>query len=128
MSIEDLCALVEAHVVDAEDRGVAADDLRRDPQLWAEMVLEWGVFMAPVRPTPEAAQQDAKRFLHAVVELGYEEQRGVEVGGHAMLDSAEAIVGWRGCINLTWFAFAAVQDERLMMSKSVPYRLADPPS
>ena len=126
MSSEDLCTLVEAHGVDAEEHGVAADDLRRDPQRWAGMVVEWGVSTAPVRPTPQAAQQDAGRFRHAVVELGYEEQRGVEVGAHALLDSAEAIVGWRGCVSLTWFAFAAVQDERLTMSRSVPYRLADP--
>ena len=85
-----------------------------------------GCFDGPVRPTPQAAQQDAERFRHALVELGYEEQRGVKVGAHALLESAEAIVGWRGCVNLTWSAFAAVQDERMTMSRSVPSRLADP--
>ncbi len=126
MGLPELCTLVEAHVVDGEDRGVSGDDLRRDPQVWAEMVVEWGVLMAPVRSTPEAAQQDAERFRQAVVELGYEEQRGVDVGAHALLDSTEAAVGWRGGVNLTWFSFAVSRREHGTRSQSVPYMRADP--
>jgi hypothetical protein len=74
------------------------------------MVVEWGVSMMPARVTPDAAQQDAERFRHAVVELGYQEQRGLEVCAHAFHDSAETIVGWRGCVNLGWFIFAVAHD------------------
>jgi hypothetical protein len=126
MGLPELCTLVEAHVVDGEDCGVSADDLRRDPQVWAEMVVEWGVLMAAVRSTPEAAQQDAERFRQAVVELGYEEQRGADISAHALLDSTEAGVGWRGCVNLKWFSFAVSRREHGTRSRSVPYTLTDP--
>ncbi len=125
MSLEKLYALVEAHVIDAEGHGVAADDLRRDPQGWAEMVVEWGVSMAPVRSPPEAAQQDAQNFRRAVVELGYEEQRGVEVNARASLDGLEAVEGWRGGVSLTCFPFAVAHDQPVTIDRSVPYVLAD---
>jgi hypothetical protein len=121
VALDELHALVAAHVLDAEGVGVAAEFLLRDPQQWAQMVVEWGVSMAPVRATPEEAQTDAEGFRNAIVRLGYDEQRAAEVCAHGVYDKTNGLVGWQGGVNLTWFSFAEPHHETVTTNRSAPY-------
>lgn len=104
--VQGLFLLLDEWVVDDEDHGVAAPHLLDDPQRWATAVVEWGVLLRPVRPTPATAQRDAEAFLRAVTALGFDEQSKAGINAHALLDSAEAVIGWRGGVDLVPFAFA----------------------